>query len=312
VVVLNDAGYPGGAAGAALTAFVEEGGGLLVVLGERSSPSGWQGAGAELLGASYAEPVDRMDAGGVTLGSLDFSHPVWELFNAPRSGDFAPARFFRYRPLSLAGGGESGRVLARFSDGAAALAEHRLGEGRVLVWTSTLDSFWNDLALQPVFLPFVHQLVRYLSGYSEQRTSYTAGQVLKVTAGSGDIALTPSGARIPLVGGGALLELDEQGFYEVRREEPIAAEPGVLAVNPDPAESDLATFDPAELVLAVAPEGDADGARAAGAAGAITGEDWERRQGIWWYLMAGVFLLLIAEGFVANRRVRVRAGLPAA
>ena len=52
---------------------------------------------------------------------------------------------------------DSARVLARFDDGTPALVEGHRGKGTVVVWTSTLDQFWNDLALQPVFLPFVHQ-----------------------------------------------------------------------------------------------------------------------------------------------------------
>src|SRR5690606_8724018 len=79
----------------------------------------------------------------------------------PRSGDFTAARVFQYRPLS-----GSSRVLARFGDGGAALTEEPVGRGRVLVWSTTMDSRWNDLVLQPVFLPFVHQLVKYAAGYS--------------------------------------------------------------------------------------------------------------------------------------------------
>ena len=45
-----------------------------------------------------------------------------------------------------------------------ALVERRVGTGRVLVWGSTLDTYWNDLPLQPVFLPFVHRpLSRYVN-----------------------------------------------------------------------------------------------------------------------------------------------------
>ena len=49
------------------------------------------------------------------------------------------------------------QVLARFDDGAPALLERRVGSGRVLLWTSSLDLAWNDLPLKPVFLPFVHR-----------------------------------------------------------------------------------------------------------------------------------------------------------
>ena len=37
--------------------------------------------------------------------------------------------------------------------------------GRVLVWTSTLDVTWNDLALKPVFLPFIHRVGATLAAY---------------------------------------------------------------------------------------------------------------------------------------------------
>ena len=46
-----------------------------------------------------------------------------------------------------------------------AAAERKIGTGRVIVWTTTLDDSWTDLAVKPVFLPLVHQLVRYLARY---------------------------------------------------------------------------------------------------------------------------------------------------
>ena len=50
------------------------------------------------------------------------------------------------------------------------------------IWNvSTLDSFWNDLAVQPIFLPFVHQMARYVSGRGETLPWFTAGQVLDVS-----------------------------------------------------------------------------------------------------------------------------------
>ena len=69
-------------------------------------------------------------------------------------------------------------MLARFDDGAVAAAERRIGGGRVIVWTSTLDDSWTDLALKPVFLPLVHQLVRYLAQYEQPPSWLTVGQVV--------------------------------------------------------------------------------------------------------------------------------------
>ena len=69
-------------------------------------------------------------------------------------------------------------TLARFDDGQPALLERRIGTGRVLMWTSTLDTAWTDLALKPVFVPFVHRIVRYLGAYREPRPWRTVGDVV--------------------------------------------------------------------------------------------------------------------------------------
>ena len=57
----------------------------------------------------------------------------------------------------------------------AALTEQPVGKGRVMVWASTVDNDWNDLAVQPVLLPFVHQLVKHASGYAPAKPAFTVG-----------------------------------------------------------------------------------------------------------------------------------------
>ena len=153
VVVLNGGPFPGGGQGDRLRAFVEEGGGLLVVLGERSSvPSVHQ----EFLPATVGAVSE---AGGERrLGFVDYDHAIFEDFRGPRSGDFSQAVFYRTRTLTVT----DGQVLARFDDGSPALVEGRRGRGRILVWASGLDRFWNNFALQPIYLPFIHRATRYL------------------------------------------------------------------------------------------------------------------------------------------------------
>ena len=134
VIVLNDAGLPVGAVGEAMTRFVENGGGLLVALGERVR---WPGDNLTLLPGPIDEPADRDGRGG-TLGFVDYSHPVFEVFSTPRSGDLSAPRFFRYRPVNVPA---DALVLARYDNGDPALVEHSVGAGRVLLWSSTLDTF---------------------------------------------------------------------------------------------------------------------------------------------------------------------------
>jgi hypothetical protein len=312
VVVLNDIPFPQGAASDRLRGFVEGGGGLLLVLGERSA---WRTGMEEMLPGRYGPARDHT-RGAARLGYVDYSHPVFELFGGLRGGDFARARFFRSRDLEM---GPEGRVLARFDDGSVALAERRLGEGYVLVWTSTMDAFWNDLAVQPVFLPFIHEMMRHLGGYRERVPWFTAGQVLDIADPSGmvfvadreteltpdmdQVALTPGGGSValPATPGPRFLELEEQGFYEVR---PPGTDPErvfAVAVNVNVTESELGSMDPTELAGAVAPR---ETSGELGAGGMLTPEmqarNQERRQSLWRLLMAVALVLLLTETAMSN------------
>jgi hypothetical protein len=324
VVVLNDRPVPGGEGAGALRDFVAEGGGLLVLMGERIR---WPAELADLLPGAYTEPRDRRSGRGGRLGYLDLDHPVFEIFRGPRSGDFTAARFFRARDLQVADG-EGPQILARYDDGSVALAEAAAGEGRVLAWTSTLDNYWNDLARQPVFLPFLHQLVRYASGRTETVTSFSAGQVLDVTdhramatAGLGEVAealagdeervvLTPSGESraLPAGGGPHFLRLEEQGIYEVRPPGNADVRPLAVAVNVDLGEGDLTPLDVEEMMASLAPRPmEVASAEPEGGRGArLRMEDQERRQSVWRLLLLAAFFILVVETLVSNRVSRRR------
>jgi hypothetical protein len=317
VVVVNDRSLPAGSPAEALRAFVEGGGGLLVITGERIR---WPGDLEDLLPGGLTAPMEGSGSRAVRLGFLDYDHPVFEIFQGPRSGDFTGARFFRHRTLQMDPDG--GSVLARYDDGSVALAEKAVGDGRVLVWTSTLDAFWNDLARQPVFLPFMHQLAKYASGRTETVSSFTAGQVLDVsdasamaTAGLGEIAdalagsedrvvFTPSGESVEIPGGEGprFLRLEEQGIYDIRTPGDSDIRSVAVAVNVDLAEADLHRLDVEMAVASLSARMEEasepmDGVRVA----RLRMEDQERRQSMWRYLLLVAFFLLAIETVVSNR-----------
>ncbi len=210
VVILNDVPFPSAGASGTLKKYVEDGGGLLVAAGDRTT---WPQGEADLLPGTLGPSVDRTSR-GATLGFRDYGHAVFEIFKAPRSGDFSAARIYRYRTLTT---GPNDRVLARFDDGAVAAAERKVGAGRVIVLTSTLDDSYSDLPRKPVYLPLVHQLVKYLGQFESPRSWLTVGQVVDVSAltkaRANWLVVTPSGKRVTSTGP---LELSEQGVYEIR------------------------------------------------------------------------------------------------
>jgi hypothetical protein len=303
VVIINDAS-PTEAVAQRLSRFVERGGGLLVVYGTQAS---WPANAAEFLPATASASVDRSRGPAGALGALEYGHAVFEPFRAPRSGDFSAARFYGYRSVTPA---KDAQVLARFDDGAPALVGRTVGRGRVLVWTSTLDLFWSDLALKPVYLPFVHQMARHLADYRQRANWATVGQVIDLSEDTDisrpRVALAPAGARLPLEGDqGRVLELTEQGFYEIRDRDRQATLLAVAAANVELAESDRTSVDPAEIVAAVA--GSVPGTGTPDAPATVPDETQERTQRLWWYVLFAGILLLTGESVLAHRLSRANA-----
>ncbi len=312
VVILNGGPFPGGSEGDRLRAFVEDGGGLLMVLGERSSvPSVHQEFLPATIGAVSEGAMERR------IGFVDYDHAIFEAFRGPRSGDFSQAVFYRTRLLTET----DGQVLARFDDGTPALVEAQRGRGRVLVWASGLDRFWNSLPLQPIYLPFVHRVTRHLGGRGEVLPWHLAGSTVNLaglaeTAGSweipeGAVAMEPGGGSVPLDPDRPLLELDRRGIWEVRPPGQRPDHPLALAVNVDVSESDLTQMDVQAFAVSVGGTATASqtGPEAAGATEAtveIREEDHEKSQSFWRYLLAAAFLLMVSETMLSNGLSRHR------
>ncbi len=344
VIVLNDARFPSGEAGQRLASWVRNGGGLLAVLGPRSASAAW-GDGSAVMPGTPGRVTDRTSGGA--LGNIEYSHPVFDVFRAPRSGDLSAARFFRYRSLALSD--STTRVIARFDDGAPALVEADAGRGRVMVWTSTLDNFWTDLPLQPTFLPFLHQLVRYAGGFAEPSPFFTAGQVLDVTGGPAgevaDSAAAEQAAEAQATGGVGAGEGATAGAADQPQAVQAAPEAGdIVAIAPSGGRTvipesgllvlreqgfyqvrdagdrgdfavavnlDLAESDLQVMdprELVAAVEPRGDAART-DVTLTIQPEDRERRQSLWWYLLIGAFVLLATETVLSNRLSRRRAAV---
>ena len=98
-----------------------------------------------------------------------------------------------------------------------------------------------------------------------------------------------------------MLELTEQGFYEVRSAGEAASDVAVIASNVDPAEGDLTPMDPKDITLAAsAPVG----AAASGSSAPMTPEAQESNQRLWWYLLCAGVLVLGAETLLSNRMAK--------
>jgi hypothetical protein len=289
--------------GRRLARYVDGGGGLFVAAGPGTT---WP-AETDLLPGTLAGAVDRSRGSAGRLGTFEFAHPVFNVFRAPRSGDFSSIQVYGYRTITPTPGAQ---ILARFETRMPALLERQVGSGRVLLWASTLDLNWSDLPLKPVFLPFVHRAVRHLSAYAEPTPWLTVGEVLNASlrpaaeVTGGRVVMTPSGQRIPIDEENALLVMVEQGFYEIRAEDAQAGDLPlrVIASNVEQSESDLAPMDPEELGAALMASIEAN--ETSGEIVPPSPEAQEQRQRLWWYLLVAGILLLGGELLLANRLSR--------
>jgi hypothetical protein len=298
VVILNNAALPPGLAGGELKRFVERGGGLLVAFGDRSS---WPSSDADLLPGRIGSTIERSGVRGGTIGYRDYSHPVFEVFQGRSGGNFSAARVHNYRTLEK---GAEDRVLARYDDGAVAAAERRLGTGRVIVWTTSFDDSWSDLPKAAIYLPLVHQLVKYLGQYENNASWRTVGDVVDLSVlmktRADRVVVSPSGERTMMRAAENFpLELTQQGVYEIRAADNASARPERIAVNLDPTESELYPLDPQELVASVTGRANPTSV-ALPPPTQLTASEAERRQSLWWYLLVLGLLLLAAEVVVSN------------
>jgi hypothetical protein len=320
VVIINDSSTLSTVTADLLKAFVERGGGLFIALGARTPVSGAWPA----MPGTVGSPVERLALRGGTLGYLDYSHPVLGEFKDPRSGNFANTRFMKYRALTP---GEGDKVLARFDDGGAALVERRLGNGRVLAFTSTLDASWNDMPQHGMFLPLAHEIVRYLARYDEPEAWMTVGRVVDISApvgslvmqgqagtsiGTSAVVVSPSGRQTTLGQNGVpSIELSEQGLYSMRLAGSGNRRPYAVAVNLDPAETDLTPLDPAEFLSSVTTRPAATLRNGQ----ALEPEeqrpaDLEKQQSWWWFLLVAGLIALLGESVLSNiQSKRLQPGL---
>ena len=235
-----------------LAEFVRAGGGLLVAAGPDVDPAILKDALAGIVETSWGPRVPEP----LSFAPDDSRHPVFRVFGgAGTLGNVGFSRAVRITSPATA------NVIARYSDGSPALVEERTAGGRVLVFGSDLNYRWNDFPLQPAFVPFIHETVRYLASARASRTEYLVGDLQAAT--------TP-------------------GVVEVQGRR--------IAVNPDPRESD-----PTRMTAEIFQAGISRLNAAAKQDQRTAAQQQEDRQFLWWYGLLFMVISLAAEGVIGRR-----------
>nr|HEX4316965.1 BatA domain-containing protein [Kofleriaceae bacterium] len=292
-----------------LAAWVQAGGGILVAAGDRVDPAAYNRTMLPLLPQGLADPIDtawgaqpeERASRALHLVKWETDHPIFAMFQK-ESPALVEAKFTKVFLLGPSAQGEH-KVLAQFTNGAAALVEGTIGAGRSLLWTSTLDRDWNDMPIHAGYLPMMQQAVRYLArkhGPSGDREHLVGTSVVLPTAdlaklevrGPDNLGAVFEGERIDGRSSVRFARTERPGVYRVIGTDRAGAtrerDELDFVVNIDPRGCDLAPA-PASMLP---PSG----------AGTGGGPDDETRRVELWHALAAILLVvLLVEGVLVQR-----------
>ena len=288
--IVDDVGVLDEDLASTLLSFLSGGGSVLAFAGDRAAGleelplSGHRPAVAVLQSPTSLQNVGRIDLRHPALGGTD----GWPSVNIMRN-----------LPVDDLADDE---VLIRLQNNEPFLIERRIDSGRLLLFTAGLDNRWNDLPVRPVFVSFMIEAGRYLSGSNAIDKTYVAGATLPLAlsgASSGQV-IDPDGNTVLTLADTTReqqIKLNKPGFYEVYTPQGETT----VAANIDPRESDLTkvsqeVLDRWQGATAAVP---ASGAASFRDESPVTIELWH------WFLLA-LAIVVIAESILGNMHLTAR------
>ena len=293
---------PTSAEATVLRRYIEGGGSVIISFDDQSEISSYNQLLGQLGIGQVSEVVRARSEQGydAIIGDVDLKHPVFTVFTESGSGAIFRPKFRQYARVQV---DSAATVLGRFDSGDPFLIENELGQGRVLLYTSSLNPGWTDFTINEMFVPFLYQLVKYALSANEVKKEYLVGEGVRFEGNAGEewdvrgpgntlykVAIDDSGQ-------GFFNETEQPGHY-------FAAKPGaeqvVFAVNVNPEESFLASRNAEEAYGTVVPPPD-EVPVTVEEARLMEIDDEERQQKFWRYVILLMVLLFATETFIANR-----------
>lgn len=237
-----------------------------------------------------AQGAADQEESSATLQDKNYEHPIVDLWNDPGAGRLASARFFRHFEIQPPAEDETAKrrdgeaansdatrrladspsprlsddagppqIVLRYKDGSPAVMERTWGLGRVVLFSSTADTAWNDLPVRPAFVPLLHRALGAVVQRQDEGLNISVGErfLRRVSAEFLDKDATivkPRQAdvirdlrRIELVNGWPAITFDQTdlaGLYDVSVADPVLALK--FAAESNPAESNLEELSPAQ------------------------------------------------------------------
>jgi hypothetical protein len=293
--------------GSALAAFVQGGGGLVLLLGEGMSANRYNSELRDLLPARIGNPETSPALGSPwRIAFYDTNSLVFAAFRLPNSGDLRIPEFTKRYTLEAT---EGSSQLAFFDDGVPLVAARVVGKGRIALVNTSADTAWNDWPKHKTFVPFLHGLAKYVAQKADgdsvqENNACIAGEDFEIDTGpQGRLAKftlrAPSAKELHLTADaqGRLRDADLSlpGAYSLQ--DKTGREIRRLVVNLPAQESNLDALRPIDFQQQLVRV--QDNPKQTLAAGLLGPRNDQRE--FWTALLLAALILLLVEPFVANR-----------
>ncbi len=287
----------------AIATYVEKGGSLLIAPAARVAARTFNRFFHGLTPAALDQQHIAANGVFLSIAGINRRHPIIKSMGLSENSDFGAALFHGHWSTKPT---EGSKVILRFDNGAPALLEKKVGKGRVLLFTSSLDTQWNNLPRQGLYVPFVHEMLRYLALHEEKKPSYTVGEPVRLILPAGNAVRIISPNSVETILTSTIRDdvfyraTDRPGFYHVRSGSQAQ---DVLAVNVSAVESDLASIAPEQIGAGLVNEAARAPLTQRAKAAAIAAHA-EKSQRLWWWLLLVVLILGLGETRLANHTYR--------
>ncbi|MFK7862983.1 MAG: VWA domain-containing protein [Pseudohongiellaceae bacterium] len=292
VAVLLNVGNVSTSQAQTLSEFVLQGGSVLFAPADRVEAEPFNRLFADIAPARISPKGAGLDD-YLVIADFDRRHPILR----PLASEWS-ARFDDHWSLEPAADAD---VLMQFDSAEPALVERAVGQGRTLLFASSLDLEWNNLALQGLFLPFVHETLRHLARAENASREFQVGDSFSLAVDSPATvsALGVRGESLDFLEGNYTVSADAPGFIRAT----VDGESANYAINVLSGESNFARAPVTDLYDRVI-NSDTNPIQSRQVRTEQLVSELERPQRLWWWILCLVAILVLMEGLIANRTYR--------
>lgn len=171
-VILADVPRLPASVAAELAEYVERGGGLLIIPGERALPefyNRWNTSPAKL---------EKLITGEASPNLQSFNHQALRKIAEPSSSDLGSVILTSYWQLTPRD--KLSTIAAELNTGTPFVVARAQGNGKVIMTCSALDNRASNIASRDSFLPFLHELIYHLSNPDTLKLALPPGSPLSL------------------------------------------------------------------------------------------------------------------------------------